>query len=368
VEMNASAAQRLNDTNNANDAIATRRFFATNTNLEEISDWITKIIVGLSLVQASLIFEKIKSGAAIFQSHAMPQASGADVVFVVVLVSSTIAGFLFLYMETRTRVTLLFADLENVAGRDTISKRKLDAVLKAPITAGPESGPDKARLGLTAKPAPISEDEEILKIPYDQLKTTDQFAAWASAQARANNYQAAIRALQDAIAKDPNNSELLLRLADIQQRAGNARAVYALVGEARQKNEDDPSLLKRQLYASLYLDPPDSFTKALAIADKIRAIPGMADDPAVQLWVACAQAQRYKWLIANNGNDDQKNDAKAKALAAVQRVVALEPKSDNITRVLLRNLINPNEDQIAAGENDLEVFKEDQAFQQAITS
>jgi hypothetical protein len=52
VEMNASTAKGLNDTNNANGANATRRFFATNTNLEDISDWITKIIVGLSLVQS----------------------------------------------------------------------------------------------------------------------------------------------------------------------------------------------------------------------------------------------------------------------------------------------------------------------------
>jgi tetratricopeptide (TPR) repeat protein len=348
---------------------AAKRFFASNTNLEEISDWLTKIIVGISLVQATTILATIKDAAATFQSNALPDAIGADVVFVLIIISAAVVGFLFFYMETRTRVTLLFADIENVSEvRDVAADRKiLNAVLEAPIV---ESMTDTGNGGTTAAkngaPEPISEDRKILAVPYDQLQTSQQLAAWASAQARANNFSAAIRALQDAIAKNPGDRDLLLRLADIQQRRGNVHAVYDLLTEAQDKSKDDPQLLKRELIVSLYLGAPESFQKALPIVDKLLTIPTAANDPFVWAWSAAAQGQRYRWLVENNGDEVQKADARSKALTAVKRVIELAPDPTSAARILLRQMFDPEREQSPLDENDLELFKNDPEFRVAI--
>lgn len=338
---------------------AARRFFSSNTNLEEISDWITKIIVGLSLVQAGTIFEKIKKAAAVFKASALPDTAGADIVFVLIVVAASITGFLLFYMETRTRITLMFGDLEVAAdevGRVAEAK-DVKAILNAPIAAtlGTEDGSVKP-----VAPGPIEQDKKILEAKYEDLKTADDLAAWASAQARANNFEAAIRALNDAITKKPEDKDLLVRLADVQQRRGNSRAAYFSIAEARQKSNDDPELLKRELLAALYLPTPESFRTALAAAQKLEELHA-ADDAWTQLWIACAHGQKYRWLGENNGSDDDKTQTRADALAALRRVDALEKQTpDSGLRQFLRQLLDPASTSI---DDDLRVFSSDPDFE-----
>lgn len=96
--------------------------FATNTSLEEISDWLTKIIVGLSLIEFERVLQAIYWCALAAASFAGQQAiaggsvsdwtkfgsSVAVAFYYALIVSSLIAGLLFMYMETRTRVAILF--------------------------------------------------------------------------------------------------------------------------------------------------------------------------------------------------------------------------------------------------------------------
>jgi tetratricopeptide (TPR) repeat protein len=343
---------------------ASRRFLSSNTNLEEISDWITKIIVGLSLVQAGFIFEKIKRAAVVFKTNALPHAVGADIIFVLIMVAAAIAGFLFFYMETRTRITLMFGDLENAADDvdRIVAQKELNAVLDAPITATRGAAGTGDGSTIAAPPDPIEEDKKILQTNYNDLNKPEELAAWASAQARANNFQAAIRALNDAISLRPDDKNLLVRLADVQQRQGNPRGAYYSITEARQKSNDDPDLIKREMLASLYLSPPDGFRKALAAAEKLRASGAAEQDAWVQLWTACAHGQRYKWLTETNGSDANKADARDSALAAVREVVRLDPKRDSSLRVFLRSLLQPGPN---STDDDLGVFGADSAFKQA---
>jgi hypothetical protein len=365
----APAVDQDASTNNGSQpSNATRRFLASNTNLEEISDWLTKIIVGIGLVQAGNIVTKVQSAAQLFKTDALPQAVGADIVFVLILLSAAIIGFLFFYMETRTRITLLFADIEMAAEPQfgNFEPKILNAVLQAPISSGlTDIRTRTSDTPVRAAPAPISEDKKILDIPYENLKTTEQLAAWASAQARANNFSAAIRALQDAIAKEPNDRDLLLRLADIQERRGNARAVYDLVNEARHKSQD-PAILKRELLASLYLNPPESFQKAIPIADELARNADAAKDPLVWVWTAAAQGQRFRWLSENNGDDAQRRDARDRAFGAIQRVISLAPVPSSYPRTLLRQLFDPEHEKSPADENDLEIFKTDEQMRKLI--
>jgi tetratricopeptide (TPR) repeat protein len=339
-------------------AAATNRLYRNNTNLEEISDWITKIIVGISLVQATTIYEHVSAAADRFKSSAMADAVGADVVFVLVLVAGATAGFLFFYLETRTRITMLFVDTEAVVDPQAVfeQQRTIEAVARAPIA---DLGGRSDRPGRAVSAAPITEDQVLLNTPYDELQSPEQFAAWGSAQARAGNLQAAIRALNVAIAKQPNNKDLLLKLADVQALQGNWRTSYNLLAEAGESLKDDPEILMRELMASLYLGTPESFQKALPISEKLLASKEGAQDPYVYLWTAAAQGQRYGSL---NPTDPRRREAREAALKAVKQLVALAPDPNSEVRTLLRQIFDPEHQGSPAEENDLEVFKDDPEF------
>jgi hypothetical protein len=126
--------------------------------------------------------------------------------------------------------------------------------------------------------------------------------------------------------------------------------------------------MKRELAASLYLSPPESFQKAIPIAEELKANSAAAGDPLVWLWAACAYGQRYRWLLENNGDDAQKTDTREKALDAVRHVVSLASDPGSNSRVLLRQVFDPQRENSEPDENDLEVFKADEEFTRTIDS
>jgi hypothetical protein len=85
--------------------------FLINTSLEDISDWLTKIIIGLSLVQFHSFLQTLKAGAIDAAKFIVPSAAGTGdawpFFFGLMVASFLSAGFL-VYLETRTRLTLLF--------------------------------------------------------------------------------------------------------------------------------------------------------------------------------------------------------------------------------------------------------------------
>jgi hypothetical protein len=91
-----------------------------------------------------------------------------------------------------------------------------------------------------------------------------------------------------------------------------------------------------------------------------------AKDPNVHLWMAAAQGQRFAFL-GQGGDAAERNDARAKALAAARKVVELSPRPDSPPRVLLRGMLDPLRDKKTPPEdNDLEAFKGDPEFEQVI--
>ncbi|MES2669692.1 MAG: pYEATS domain-containing protein [Pseudomonadota bacterium] len=81
-------------------AQAARAGYAQNTNLEQISDWLTKIVVGVGLVEAKPIaegFERLSANAA----AAWNLANGATTAGAIMLVGAVV-GFLSCYVWTRT--------------------------------------------------------------------------------------------------------------------------------------------------------------------------------------------------------------------------------------------------------------------------
>ena len=79
-----------------------QREYLENTNLEQISDWLTKIIVGLTLVQFAEIKTFVNGVGALFSPVFLSgsEAGTAGAIGVAVILYFTIAGFLFAFLWT----------------------------------------------------------------------------------------------------------------------------------------------------------------------------------------------------------------------------------------------------------------------------
>jgi hypothetical protein len=127
-------------------------FLATNSNLDQISDWLTKILVGLGLVQLG----KVSSGVGKLASSLAPGlggavsagaegAPGAKAFATALLIFSAVDGFLFGYLWSRIvlskRFRLAAQDLEIVLADNTlqVQPRALpqDPTTLAETTEGP---------------------------------------------------------------------------------------------------------------------------------------------------------------------------------------------------------------------------------------
>ena len=237
---------------------------------------------------------------------------------------------------------MLLEDTELVR-RGGLSEAAMKSATDAPISQEVDvtkATVPAAQLKNTAPPSPG--DAEILTKSYDALTTADEMAAWGAAQARDGNFVAAVKALNEAIARDPGNPGHLTKLAEVRQSQGNSQAAVTLLNEAITKlPAADPEALKRILFNALYLGPAQGFLTAIPVAEKLQQMPTAADNASVQLWIASAYGQKYLWLTQNNGSPDDLADTRAKALAAAKRVVELSSDPKSLPRLTLRRLFDP---------------------------
>lgn len=145
--------------------------FSHNTNLEQISDWLTKIIVGVSLVQARDIAEEIGALSRL-AANAWSWPDGA-VVAGFLLVGCALIGFLSVYIWTRTDFIIYLesnqSDLDALirernqayAERDSAIDRKTEAERSAMNEAARFLSGTRA---LSETEAPTPERRETLQV------------------------------------------------------------------------------------------------------------------------------------------------------------------------------------------------------------
>jgi hypothetical protein len=125
-----------------------KALLATNTNLDQISDWLTKILVGLGLVQLG----KVANGVDSLATALTPGLGGsADVhpFAVGLLVYSAVDGLLVGYLWTRIVVSIRLKEAaEELAARGAIREEVLSA---PPPEAPPSLPPSPSAVGATSE-------------------------------------------------------------------------------------------------------------------------------------------------------------------------------------------------------------------------
>ena len=139
-----------------------------NTNLEEVSDWLTKIIVGLSLVHLKSIEGRIESISLIVAASLKPIPTASDTSTAMALVVGfSVLGFLFGYLYTRLFLQGAFSrsNGEMREWREAISEVLSNTKPEEKPDAGQPSIPslfDRQAAERILQIAPVSSPEEIL--------------------------------------------------------------------------------------------------------------------------------------------------------------------------------------------------------------
>jgi hypothetical protein len=85
----------------------TKTIVMPNTNLEQISDWLTKILVGVGLTQLQSL-PKIFSDLSTSLAALLPNVPAGGIVTLASIIAFLLAGFLWAYFESRTALMPLF--------------------------------------------------------------------------------------------------------------------------------------------------------------------------------------------------------------------------------------------------------------------
>lgn len=314
-----------------------------NTNLEQISDWLTKIIVGVGLVEARSI-----AAHAIALAQFMSATSGgvaSPSLALAILITFGGLGFLLGYLTTRMFLSPVFslADGALTGGGDVAIEAK--AVLDAPVTPAdradapspadaPEAAQKSARRLLSRRRAPRVDDP--FEARYARAKSLLLVGRYARAAVEYGSLVADrpddIRLRRErlwALFKrgpqwGPEISTAVEWLYPRRDREGETRKVYL-------------SLTFHLLYANTV----DAAQRVIALVDEFAVKNGR---PTAGLLInkACAYAMLARL------NPAERADAAGKAAATIRQILALDPSVAD----RLRAMMNPD-----AEDDDFAVFR-----------
>jgi hypothetical protein len=171
-----SAGQTASNTNGQNVS------YRANTNLEQISDWLTKILVGVGLTQLIVLPEKLQA-LGLFLAPGFGAVPHPNVMAIVIVLYFSVSGFLFGYLWTRLFLAGALREADVAALGEKISEleRQMSQDARAlslvqqhlnPRSDSPEGSEDELKKALiAASPA---------------AKTTIFYQAW---DVRSNNWR-----------------------------------------------------------------------------------------------------------------------------------------------------------------------------------
>jgi CheY-like chemotaxis protein len=158
--------------------------YASNTSLEQISDWLTKILVGVGLTQLANIPSGLVS-VGTFVAGGLGELPGADVFATGLVVFGVLDGFFLSYLWTRLYLPSLFAEADLRAALASARKegfhagetRAIDLTISKP---GSREGAAARRLGLWVDDAPGNNTnvmqwlQSVLPIDWHTARSTEE--------------------------------------------------------------------------------------------------------------------------------------------------------------------------------------------------
>ncbi len=175
-----------------------------NTNLEDVSDWLTKTIIGVGLTQLFAIPHVVWTYATILDQATLNGRGGGALLILSLAAAGGAGGFWLGYVTTRTFLTRLFDLFDQKLGNVEPAVRPQNLQLDP-----------QGKIAASTEPELAQTDQKLRSIPLETLSNPREMAAWGAAQARMANFGEAFRALRLAASKAPNDSDIQTLLTTV---------------------------------------------------------------------------------------------------------------------------------------------------------
>jgi len=168
----------------------------TNTNLEDVSDWLTKTIIGLGLAHLYFIPHYVWEKSGIIGKGIFGADPSGQSFCLLICAYFSVGGFWLGYVGTRTIITLLF---------DNVDQGSQKAFAEA---ANPKNlRVDEKTGALEPSNASVAQaDAEVLVKGLQAMNTPFELAAWGAAKARKGELGPAMAVLAEAADKAPTDT------------------------------------------------------------------------------------------------------------------------------------------------------------------
>ena len=326
-----------------------------NTNLEDISDWLTKVLVGATLTQVVKIPGAIGVAAEFMSGNDATKPFSFNAALLIYYSS---LGFLSGYILTRMFFARAFAladegpSLSSEAAK-TLDKTNVGFGLKNPTLM---TDPSLRKAALASDLVPITESlsgEQALRLAKGATLTGDAARA--------------LTASRLAVQKNPDDPQAQLTYAWSLRKLGSPLdTVLPIVETAAQKlsSSSDPSVLT-SVYASLaylqlYQPPATGYENAIRTLEEYDTKQGQPDAD-IEINRACAFGQKCSYLRTNeasaplsDGLQAELMKARKGALDSIRKAISLDPISSNRLKELLWSSTNSPDDDLAIFQNDVD--------------
>lgn len=320
-----------------------------NTNLERVSDWLTTMLIGATLIQITSLPNAIWTSSATIVSVTAVKAAGFQSMVAGVFVYFLIVGFFSGYLLTRLYLTLAFG-----AVQQQLSKRDKDIVLAR--AAQPEVEPTKEQRASA---------QEITKKPLASLTLAEDVQAWAQAQKILKAFDKAADGFQKLMQMNPGDPQAKLSYASMLDQLGQTRRADEVRAQvARQAQEQTAKLNVNTMLSLLYR--PGRYEDVIVIGEDNIAN-GTNTSGELYFLLSVAYAQKYASLKATTADETTEGkvaEARSKVLANLQTAISKDPAYKERAKMLW-DPAYPNKNK---GENDFEIFKaeNDAQFEQLL--
>jgi hypothetical protein len=327
-----------------------------NTNLEDISDWLTKVLVGATLTQL-LNMPVAISRAAAFMANG--NSGNVGIGAAIVLYYSAL-GFLSGYIITRMFFARAFALADRDPNGNLLTADDVSTLTSVPVAPGQLSAAQ------IADPVVQEAARASASVPLTDTLSGSRALAVAKGAAVSGDAQRALTAASLAMGKIPLDPTATLTYAwSLRSLGVDASKVIPIVEEAAKSAilTKSPKIMAAVFsslaFLHLYEDPPGGFDRALgALSEYDRR--GGQPNPDIELNRACAYAQQFKYLSEqqdsphNNAHGSQEEIAAARlgALNSIKKSLAMDPSELTRFRELMWKTADPVDDDLSVFQND----------------
>jgi hypothetical protein len=339
----------------------------TNSNLEQVSDWLTTIVIGLTLINVKEIAHSLHTAGKLIAIAVSGKAEHSlSVLAPATGVYAFLVGFLCFYILTRTELAILFKRTEDTLNA---SSQLIELTEKYDETSIFNADGNQN--------ADMDEVSAYAGKPLDKISGFTNVLTWARCNKLLNRVSATMLGYQRAFALKPDAVKERLEYARFLAKHGKIGLALDTIAAAEQeaKPSHDTILNLSRMFVYLYASNPSRYMQAIDIGEnlksKIKSAPELSTKPKrraqLQFYLASAYGMAHRRAKREMKEKQQKSSAEVdRYKKATFEAVEASLNEGDFYRDRLRMIWNPHDKTKNRHDSELEQFYSDEAFQELL--